>query len=182
MKTINRFICFSMLALVAVTSLAFGQTTGRVSLQTNDGTIIKGRVMAQSDDDVTVESAIGIVTLKKAQLTAESLKGLTLSPSDELAVLRERIAQQEKIITALQSENQALRSALANQPNATVPTPVTTSAVTTGASPVPPATQALNYWMSSTGKRHNSNCRYFGVGKGHPCGAQEGVACKICGG
>jgi len=34
--------------------------------------------------------------------------------------------------------------------------------------------------MSSTGKRHNSGCRYYNPSK--PCGATEGTPCKICGG
>jgi len=38
-------------------------------------------------------------------------------------------------------------------------------------------------WISSTGKRHNSGCRYYGKGKGHlTSNPAEGVACKICGG
>jgi hypothetical protein len=36
--------------------------------------------------------------------------------------------------------------------------------------------------ISSTGKRHNSSCRYYGTGKCKPCGPKDGVACKVCGG
>lgn len=36
------------------------------------------------------------------------------------------------------------------------------------------------YSISSTGKRHNSGCRYYNPSK--PCGPSDGVACKICGG
>lgn len=38
------------------------------------------------------------------------------------------------------------------------------------------------YCLSSTGKRHNSSCRYYGSSKCRPCGPKDGVACKICGG
>ena len=38
------------------------------------------------------------------------------------------------------------------------------------------------YWLSSTGKRHNSSCRYYKSSKGRACGAKDGVACKVCGG
>jgi hypothetical protein len=38
------------------------------------------------------------------------------------------------------------------------------------------------YWLSSTGKRHNSSCRYYKSSKGRPCGKNDGVACKSCGG
>ena len=40
----------------------------------------------------------------------------------------------------------------------------------------------LSYTISSTGKRHNSNCRYFHSAKSRPCGPTSGVACKVCGG
>jgi hypothetical protein len=39
-----------------------------------------------------------------------------------------------------------------------------------------------DYWLSSTSKRHNSSCRYYKSSKGRPCGAKDGVACKLCGG
>ena len=40
-----------------------------------------------------------------------------------------------------------------------------------------------SYWLtSSSRKRHNSKCRYYGSGKGRSCGPTEGVACKTCGG
>ena len=38
------------------------------------------------------------------------------------------------------------------------------------------------WWLSSSGKRHNSGCRYFKTSKGRACGAGDGVACKVCGG
>jgi hypothetical protein len=40
--------------------------------------------------------------------------------------------------------------------------------------------ERLKYTISSTGKRHNSTCRYYG--KGRPAGPNEGIPCKICGG
>jgi len=39
------------------------------------------------------------------------------------------------------------------------------------------------YWMTnSSSKRHNSGCRYFENSKGHYCGPNDGIPCKICGG
>jgi hypothetical protein len=35
---------------------------------------------------------------------------------------------------------------------------------------------------TSSGKRHNSSCRYYGTTKGRPCGKDEGIPCKVCGG
>ena len=38
------------------------------------------------------------------------------------------------------------------------------------------------WWLSSSGKRHNSGCRYYKTSKGRACGADDGVPCKVCGG
>jgi len=38
------------------------------------------------------------------------------------------------------------------------------------------------YWCTKSGKRHNSNCKYYKTTKGRPCGPDDGVACKLCGG
>lgn len=43
--------------------------------------------------------------------------------------------------------------------------------------------QILTHWMTtSSGKRHNSSCRYFKSSNGRMCGPNDGIACKICGG
>jgi hypothetical protein len=39
-----------------------------------------------------------------------------------------------------------------------------------------------SYTISSTGKRHNSNCRYYTSPRSRPCGPKDGIACKVCGG
>ena len=38
------------------------------------------------------------------------------------------------------------------------------------------------YWLSKSGVRHNSNCKWYQHCAGGPCGAGDGRACKICGG
>lgn len=41
----------------------------------------------------------------------------------------------------------------------------------------------FTYWMtSSSKKRHNKSCRYFNNSNGSACEADEGIACKVCGG
>jgi hypothetical protein len=41
----------------------------------------------------------------------------------------------------------------------------------------------LNYWISASGVRHNSSCRWYGITKnGKYCKKTEGRVCKICGG
>ena len=40
------------------------------------------------------------------------------------------------------------------------------------------------YWITSTGKRHNSSCRYYGTTKSgrYTTNKDEGTACSKCGG
>ena len=38
------------------------------------------------------------------------------------------------------------------------------------------------YWISSTGKTHNSSCRYYNNCKGYWSNTGSGNNCKICGG
>ncbi len=56
--------------------------------------------------------------------------------------------------------------------------PATSRAATTQPADAPSG----DYWLSSSGKRHNSSCRYYKSSKGGPCGAKDGEACKTCGG
>ena len=40
-----------------------------------------------------------------------------------------------------------------------------------------------SHWMTtSSNKRHNSSCRYYKKTNGRPCGHNEGLPCKLCGG
>lgn len=47
------------------------------------------------------------------------------------------------------------------------------------AAPVP---DSQRFWISSTGKTHNSNCRYYNNCKGHFSPVGSGDNCKLCGG
>jgi hypothetical protein len=42
--------------------------------------------------------------------------------------------------------------------------------------------QLTHWFTTSSGKRHNSHCRYFKTTEGRLCGPDEGKACKLCGG
>lgn len=87
---------------------------------------------------------------------------------------------------SLRKENQALRRLLANEGTASQQVPI--AAVLTlpapsqsnpAVSPASSPSKETSWSLSSTGKRHNNRCRYFG---GKPCGQNDGVACKVCGG
>src|ERR1039458_5062854 len=100
---------FAFVVLLAV-SLTFAQSIGKVSLQLVDGSVVKGRVLSQTDDEVTIDSTIGMVTVKMTQISDPSLKQLAPTQTDELSALRMRVTQLEKIVAALQEENQELRA------------------------------------------------------------------------
>lgn len=80
----------------------------------------------------------------------------------------------------LKKENQQLRRLLLNRG---APTNAVSARVAE-AVPGPGGTgdPEKPFWLSVGGKRHNATCRYFMKTTGKPCNAQEGTACKICGG
>jgi len=53
-----------------------------------------------------------------------------------------------------------------------------TSTPSTGTS----TNSSTGYWLSNSGKRHNSSCKYYHNCAGHECGSNDGTPCHICGG
>ncbi len=47
---------------------------------------------------------------------------------------------------------------------------------------VKPDKENDEHWLSGSGRRHNSSCRYFKTGNGRLCTEKEGSPCKVCGG
>ena len=50
------------------------------------------------------------------------------------------------------------------------------------AAAVKPDRENDELWLSGSGRRHNSSCRYFKTGNGRLCSEKEGTPCKVCGG
>lgn len=120
--------------------------------------------------------------------------------NNSIVEIRQQLEKLKSENAALKQENQVLRK-LVFEKQSSAPTqpvtPPTTSSVSTPppaptASPSTPSparvvpskpSSAVEYWITtSSGKRHNSGCRYFQTSRGRPGGANEGTACKICGG
>jgi hypothetical protein len=51
-----------------------------------------------------------------------------------------------------------------------------------GSNAVNAVSKETGYWLSTTGKRHNKNCRYYKATRGQFCGSDDGTPCGICGG
>ena len=114
-------------------------------------------------------------------------------PAQDQNLARE-VERLQRENAALKAENQALRrmvfEAKAVSPEAVAPSAsgTSSSSSTSAAASAERATSKSgvnekSHWLtSSSGKRHNRQCRYFQASKGRPCAANEGTACKICGG
>ena|ERR1035441_1735055 len=91
----------------------------------------------------------------------------------------EALKQENQVLRKLVFEKQSPAQTTAQpQPTATPKAP-STSLQQPASSP----TAAQGYWMTtSSGKRHNSSCRYYGTTKGRACGPNDGTPCKVCGG
>lgn len=119
--------------------------------------------------------------------------------TDSITEIRQQIEKLKSENEALKQENQVLRKLVFEKQSSAPVQPVsppTTASVVPSASPAAPtspspvrlapskpSSAAVEYWITtSSGKRHNSGCRYFQTSRGRPGGSTEGTACKICGG
>lgn len=169
--------------------VAVASGDGVLTLKLVDGSVVQGEIVAQGEKEITVRTEFGVVRLPRAKLTAESKVLLGKTGGDEatkIAALRQRIAELEDELAAMKAENDELRKRLASTSAAST-SPAGTLGIrgsSGGDSKARPKPEISgSHWMtSSSGKRHNSGCRYFRTSKGRPCGPSDGVACKICGG
>ena len=143
-----------------------------------DGSKIKGRIVSTTASEVTVMSDLGVFRIPLEKLTIESRQAITSGSKPDVDALLKRIAELEGKVSQLQQENETLRRQAVATPTQAYRPSEAPSLTSSGSSTK--ATTTGSYSLSSTGKRHNSGCRYFGSGRS--CAATEGTACKICGG
>ena len=111
--------------------------------------------------------------------------------------IREQLEKLKSENAVLKQENQVLRKLVFEKQSSAPAQPVSSPTPSSVSTPPPPApytpsparvvpskpSSAVEYWITtSSGKRHNSGCRYFQTSRGRPGEATEGTACKICGG
>lgn len=157
-----------------------GAADGVTDISLLDGSRLKGRIVSMTASEVTVMSDLGTFRVPLDKLTAESRLAVSQAGKPDAEALLRRIAELEAKVSQLQQENEALRRQAASVPVPGYAGPAARSLTPSAPSSPPPAVAAGSHSISSTGKRHNSGCRYFGSGRS--CGPNEGIACKICGG
>ena len=179
MKTVILLFSIAFCLLEPVGSQAEA-TKEKVTVELTSGDKITGTVSGIRDGSVCLITDFGVVRVPMEKLSEASRKQLGIGKESDVASLRQRIAELEQLVEKLREENAMLRRKT-GQGSPTIQ-PLTGG----GNAGIQPAesnsVEGGGYWLSSTGKRHNSRCRYYKKSKGRPCGPSEGVACKICGG
>lgn len=170
--------------LLALLSMAVS-TAAPITLELQSGSTIKGELVKWDGEQAIVKAEFGEFTLSRSQLSEKALSELSLSSGDASA-LKAKITELQAMVESLRRDNAALREQLAGAaarpvaPPVAAPMPV--GAMGFAAAPAAAASAGGGYWISSTGKRHNANCRYYQTSKGRPGSATEGTPCKTCGG
>jgi hypothetical protein len=175
MKSVRLFVC---LLLCALTSS--GADTP-VEINLLDGSHIKGRVMSATVSEITFMSDFGVSRIPLEMLTPESRALASQASKPDVDALLRRVAELEAKVSQLQQENESLRRQAIASPTPAYRPPSGASSLTpsSGGTTTTPAA-GVAYTISSTGKRHNSGCRFFSGGRS--CSPTDGIACKICGG
>lgn len=144
----------------------------------------------------------GILAITFAEDNPDPAKAAASGPEarDELQRIREGVSQireenakLKEENAQLRKENQQLRRLLADKVEGNPVTPPATNSVTevqtnqvggarTNQATAEVESQLTHWFTTSSGKRHNSHCRYFKTTEGRLCGPDEGKACKLCGG
>lgn len=166
-------LLYAFLVLGALTS--FGADTP-IEINLLDGSRIKGRVMSATASEITFMTDFGVSRIPLEKLTPESKQVVTMGAKPDVDALLRRVAELEAKVSQLQQENESLR----RQAVSAAPTSRSPSGAQSLTPPGSTTQPEASHTISSTGKRHNSGCRYFGSGRA--CGPTDGIACKICGG
>lgn len=171
------------LFLILLLSLSSTALAEDVSVELQDGSVLKGKLVSRSPDSITVSTVLGDQIIPVQQLSQKSQAKLKLPSADDPAYLKQKIVELEKRIQALQAENQQLQRQLVAPASSTAASPAPQVSGSQRTAPSQQQQQQTGYWLTTgSGVRHNSNCRYYMTTKGRPCGPNEGRACKICGG
>ncbi len=178
-----RLVFPSVAILVLLASVATG-LAAPITLELTGGSVIKGDLASWNGQQAVVKAEFGSIAFGRDQLSQATIQRLELLSGDPQKLLA-RISELEATVESLRKDNAALRQQLQSTTTRQFasPAPVISRELTPGANSFTSSVSAptgLSYTISSTGKRHNSRCRYFGNGR--HCGPTDGTACKVCGG
>lgn len=151
-----------------------------MKIQLIGGDTISGSVSSIKEGTVSMITEYGIVRIPLTKLSDASRKQLGIEAESSAGDLQKRVADLENLVQRLQDENAELKKRLGA--GVSIPQPLVRSGGAGAAVQAQAKPQAGRVWISSTGKAHNSSCRYYGMGKGGYANPGSGVACKICGG
>jgi len=171
------------------------------AVQAHAGSIVQ--ILKCTDDSVEISTRFGVTTTSSTNLLP--IKDVTAEPSPTIPPSTPPVAPKGP----QKKENQELRklpgipqkgcnqqiaeSDSTEKPgSAGGPAPLPSSATpftkpSSPAQPVSPASGHASpiqgmFWLTESGKRHNSTCRFYKKSKGKPCGSREGTPCGTCGG
>jgi hypothetical protein len=172
-------ILIMMLAVagwLSMTLVAPAQVAEKTTIKLVGGEIMTGTAGEVKDGALSLITEYGPVRIPVEKISPESRVKLGISgDAANSAALAARVRELEVLVAKLREENATLRRTAAS---AQAVPPAVDRVVP---APAPAVASGEAYRMSSTGKRHNSRCRYYNS-SGRACKAGEGVACKICGG
>ena len=175
MKTVVTLL--TMIALLVVVYDVKAQESTKSTVKLLSGEVMSGVAGIVKDGSLTLITEYGPVRIPLEKISPESKTKLGISEEGaSSAALVARVLELDELVARLREENATLRRAAGSAP-ASQPA-VSGVSLTTGATP---SETGMSYRISSTGKRHNSRCRYYSS-NGRAGTANEGVACKVCGG
>lgn len=168
----------AIFGLMVIGSHSDAQDVTKSTVKLVSGEVMSGTVGAVKDGSLSLITEYGPIRIPLEKISPESKAKLGISgDTANAAALAARVRELEALVERLREENAMLRragTAPAANPAVSRLTP-STGATTESAG------AAASYRISSTGKRHNSRCRYYNSA-GRAGSANEGVACKVCGG
>ena len=182
-----------LISCVGCILMAFVCAATQCRALTKKGTQCKRQAAANSEYCWQHGGRTSAVAKPQAETAANSSevttppKKATIARVDE-GVAPSAVAENDlgKENDALRKENQKLRRELVRQKAGEPVIDMTSKKGQQGAASLGvPQEQIVDdggWWLSSQGKRHNSKCRYYKMGKGRSCGKDDGTPCKKCGG
>ena len=179
MKTILTTILFPLfMALPIQAQEKPAATPEKVTIKLTSGETMTGKVGGIKDESVSLMTDYGVVRIPVDKISEESRQKLNIQPESDVSKLKSRVTELEALVATLREENANLRKKGAS---GTPATPGTQATPKPEAAKTSTGDAAFTFKLSSSGKRHNSRCRYF-KSAGDTCGPNDGEPCKVCGG